>query len=611
MLVKKFMSGRQIYVYFAKHRVTNTNILPNMRITIRFKPFPLFLIAALVSGCTATGPTKNPNEEGELVAPAEVNSSITPDASVDSVSDLMFEVLSGELAGKLGDLDSSKEFYNRAAELTDDPEVIERAMRIAIFAKDWPLAIKSAHRWSDVLDGNLESQQVLGVLYLRTGNLDSAETHFSNVMAAAVDSPSQGFSIVVATLARVEDVDNSLALMERLVNKRFDNPYGHLSYANLAMQAQKFKLAVDQSELAIGFKPDLTEARIVRSRALVALGDDDAAFTEMKTLVAEDPDNFELRLSYARMLLQDNRFEGASAQLETLLEQRPEDADLRYTLGLTYVQTEAYEEARKNFQYLVDNNHRLDEAYYYLGRIAEAQGDVDLAVEKYKQVAFGLVYYDSAVRLAGLYVEKEGVTYARDFLGEVRSDADSAEEIIRLYLAEGQLLHQEDLYEDAYETYSEGLREFPRHPDLLYARALTAENFNRIDLLETDLQDILQRDPNNANALNALGYTLADHGVRIDEAKKYIEQAYELQPNDPAIIDSMGWVHFRLGNYAEAESFLRQALDILDDAEIVGHLGEILWAQGNHDEARVLLREALERFPEDAYVQELIKQFSE
>lgn len=582
-----------------------------MRITTRLKPFYLSLMLAIVAGCSATSPTKNSDELGELVAPAEVISTESSDASVNSVSDLMFEVLSGELAGKLGDLDTSKEFYSRAAELTDDPEVVERAMRIAIFAKDWPLAIKSAHRWADVLDDNLESQQVLGVLYLRSGDIDAAETHFSNVMTAATDSPSQGFSIIAATLVRIEDMDSSLELMDRLVTKKFDNPYGHLSYANLAMQARKFKLAVDQSELAIGFKPDLTEARIVRSRALAALGDEEAAFIEMKTLVEEEPDNFELRLSYARMLLQANRFVMASAELETLLVQRPEDPDLRYTLGLTYVQTESYVEATKNFQYLVDNNHRLDEAYYYLGRIAEAQGNVDDAIQKFKQVAFGDVYYDSAVRLADLYIEKEGVAFAREYLAEVRGEADHPEDIIRLYLAEGQLLHQEDLYEDAYDTYSEGLREFPRHPDILYARALTAESFDRIDLLESDLLDILQLDPDNANALNALGYTLADHGVRIDEAQKYVERAYELRPNDPAVIDSMGWIHFRLGNYAEAENFLRQALDLLDDAEIIGHLGEILWAQGNHDEARVLLREALDRFPEDSYVQDLIKKYSE
>ena len=171
--------------------------------------------------------------------------------------------------------------------------------------------------------------------------------------------------------------------------------------------------------------------------------------------------------------------------------------------------------------------------------------------------------------------------------------------------------HDYKEYDKAYELYSQGLREFPKHPDLLYARALTADYIDRIDLLESDLLVILQSDPDHANALNALGYTLADRGLRIDEAQKYVERAFELKPNDPAVMDSMGWIHFRLGNYAEAESYLRKALNLMDDAEIIGHLGELLWAQGNYEEARNLLREAMDRHSEDSYIQKLIKQFSE
>ena len=122
---------------------------------------------------------------------------------------------------------------------------------------------------------------------------------------------------------------------------------------------------------------------------------------------------------------------------------------------------------------------------------------------------------------------------------------------------------------------------------------------------------MLQDDPDNANALNALGYTLAERGLRIQEARQYIERAYELKPNDPAIMDSMGWVQFKLGNYDKAEEYLRKALELMDDAEILGHLAELLWAQGNYDEARSLLREAIDRHPEDDYLQELIKQYSE
>ena len=568
-------------------------------------------VAIVLSACATTTSIDTDGQDVEEVNTAEKLDTRPIEETSDPLSDLMYEVLAGELAGKLGDLETSKQFYSRAARLTDDPDVIERAMRIAIFAKDWPLALEVAHRWSDVQNNNLEAQQVLGVLYLRQGDLDSSAKYFAKVMEAAEDSPSKGYSIIASTLVRVDEVEKSLELMERLVAIHFDNPYGHLSYANLAMQARKFRLAVDQSELALGFKPDLTEARILRARALSALGDHDSAFLEMKGLVDADPDNFDLRLGYARMLLQSNRFKDAGVQLERLLTQRPNDPDLLYTLGLTYVQTESYTKAKTYFQALVDSNHRLDEAYYYLARINEELGDEAEAVENYKSVAFGELYLDSAIRLADLYVELEGLEFARNHLNEIRGSISNPEEIIRLFLAEGHLLHEQGLYQDAYDLYSQGLREFPRHPDLLYARALTADYFDRLDLLEADLLDILQSDPDNANALNALGYTLADRGLRIDEAQKYVERAFALKPDDPAVIDSMGWIHFRLGNYAEAESYLRRALDLMDDAEIVGHLGELLWAQGNYEEARSLLREAMERHPEDNYIQKLIKQFSE
>lgn len=567
------------------------------------------VLALSISAC-ATSPSSTTKPEVEPIQES-VQVNRQADERYDPTSDLMYEVMSGELLGKLGGLEESKQFYNRASQLSDDPEIIERAMRIAIFAKDWPLAIEIAHRWSDVLEGNIEAQQVLGILYLRQGDVDSSEIYFSNVMDAAADSPGNGYSIIASTLSRVEDTESSLKLMERLVAKNFANPYGHLSYANLAMQAKKYRLVVDQTELALGFKPDLSEARVLRARALSLLGDHDSAFMEMQTLVREDPENFDLRLGYARMLLQDERFKEASDEFEILLEQRPADPDITYMLGLTNVQAEDYVKAKKYFQALVDDNRRLDESYYYLARISEELGETDQAVKFFQEVAFGDLYLDAAMRLAELYAKENGLDKARSHLNSVRGEVESVDDVVRLFLAEGHILHDYKEYDQAYELYSQGLREFPKHPDLLYARALTADYIDRIDLLESDLLVILQSDPDHANALNALGYTLADRGMRIDEAQKYVERAFELKPNDPAVMDSMGWIHFRLGNYAEAETFLRKALNLMDDAEIIGHLGELLWAQGNYEEARNLLREAMDRHPEDSYIQKLIKQFSE
>ncbi|MFK8026812.1 MAG: tetratricopeptide repeat protein [Gammaproteobacteria bacterium] len=570
----------------------------------------IVVLATIISGC-ATSPSGPKQSDSEEALPQQTPISNVDSARYDETSELMYEVITGELAGKLGDLEASKQSYSRASELSDDPKVIERAMRIAIFAKDWPLALKIAHRWSEVLDGNIEAQQVLGVLYLRQGDVDSSTKHFSAVMDAASESPSQGYSIIASTLARVENVDASLELMDRLVAKNFTNPYGHLSYANLAMKANKYQLAVDQSELALGFKPDLSEARVLRARALSLIGDHDSAFVEMQTLVDADPQNFDLRLGYARMLLQAEQFNEAGQQFEVLLDQRPNDPDITYMLGLTYVQAEDYEKSKQYFKALIDDNRRLDESNYYLARIYEELGEPENAVKYYQDVAYGDLYLDAAVRLADLYVKENGLEVAREHLNDVRGRVDQPEDVIRLFLAEGHILHDEKLYDQAYELYSQGLLEFPKHPDLLYARALTADYIDRIDLLESDLLVILQSDPDHANALNALGYTLADRGLRIDEAQKYVERAYELKPNDPAVMDSMGWIQFRKGNYAEAESYLRKALDLMDDAEIIGHLGELLWAQGNYEEARNLLREAMDRHSEDSYIQKLIKQFSE
>lgn len=571
----------------------------------------IVVLATIISGCATSPSDSRKSESEEALSQQTPISTHADDARYDETSELMYEVLTGELAGKLGDLEGSKQSYSRASELSDDPKVIERAMRIAIFAKDWPLALKIAHRWSDVLNGNIEAQQVLGVLYLRQGDVDSSAKYFGAVMDAAADSPSQGYSIIAATLARVENVDASLELMDRLVAKNFTNPYGHLSYANLAMKANKYQLAVDQSELALGFKPDLSEARVLRARALSLIGDHDSAFVEMQTLVNSDPQNFDLRLGYARMLLQAEQFNEAGQQFEVLLDQRPNDPDITYMLGLTYVQAEDYAKSKNYFKALIDDNRRLDESNYYLARIYEELGEPENAVKYYQDVAYGDLYLDAAVRLADLYVKENGLDVAREHLNDVRGRVDQPEDVIRLFLAEGHILHDEKLYNEAYELYSQGLLEFPKHPDLLYARALTADYIDRIDLLESDLLAILQSDPDHANALNALGYTLADRGLRIDEAQKYVERAYELKPNDPAVMDSMGWIQFRKGNYAEAENYLRKALDLMDDAEIIGHLGELLWAQGNYEEARNLLREAMDRHSEDSYIQKLIKQFSE
>jgi tetratricopeptide (TPR) repeat protein len=518
--------------------------------------------------------------------------------------------MAGELSGKLGDLESSQVYYAQVLELTDDPDIIERAMRVAIRSKDWPQALHAAKRWAAVQPERIETQQVLGVLFLSIGDVDGAEKSFLKVMQAASDSPRQGFAIVMATLSQVKHVENGLALMERLVSQHFTSAYGHLAYANLAMGAGKYRLAVDESELALGFNPKLTKARILRARALNALGDHELALKEMQELVELEPENYEQRMGYAQMLLQASLYLEAAEQFEVLLEIRPEEINVTYMLGLTYVQAQEYEKGRFYFQSLVDENRRLDESFYYLGMIAEELGDSEQAQAMYLEVAFGEWYLEASMRLADLYYETDGVDKAREHLKSVRDDLQDVGNVVRIYLAEGSLLYQKQHHQLAYEVYSQGLLEFPKHFDLLYARAISSESLDQIDMFEADMRSIIEADPKHVDALNALGYTLVNRSLKISEAKSFIERAYALRPQDPAIIDSMGWLHFRLGNYRESESFLRDAIDKTYDAEIVGHLVELLRATARHREASDLLKQARDRFPDDEYLQKLNQDLS-
>ena len=523
----------------------------------------------------------------------------------DAQSELMYEVLVGELSGQFGDVSQALEHYVNAAQLTDDPAVAERATRIAMFAKDWTSGLEAASRWSELVGDNLEISQILGVLELRSGNIDGAVPHFEKIMLAADDSPAKGYSIIGAVLAREPDSESSLKLLEKLVHKHFENPYGHLTLASLAFQAQDFQRTIDESELALGFKPDLIEARAMRAQALMNLDETDQALAEMKIIVKEEPGNREMRTAYSRMLIGAERYDEAIEEFEVLLVANPNDSELIYRLGLLYLQEEEFVKAKIKFKRLVARKQRVDESHYYIGRTDEEQKKFSEAIAEFEKVQQGEYYIDAKARIASIYVKRDGIDKAQSYLKDLRSTLSSPESIIEAYLIEGQLLHDEELYVAAMDLYSEGLQEFPGHSDLLYARALMAEEIDRIDLLEADLKLILAEDPENASALNALGYTLADHNSRVYEALGYIKKALEIRPDDPAVMDSMGWVQFRLGNYAEAETYLRKAFGVLEDAEIAGHLVELLWAQGNYDEANKVMNDTLERYPEDEYLLEL------
>ena len=307
------------------------------------------------------------------------------------------------------------------------------------------------------------------------------------------------------------------------------------------------------------------------------------------------------------MLMTVNRYESAIAQFEILLEDQPGNGDLLYSTALLYLQVRSYASAETKLKKLLELGEHRQEAWYYLGRLEEKRKRYDEAREWYARVDNTSLYIDAQMAAARVQGKSGALDEARERYRVLReSNPDHA---VTIWLSESEMLREMEDYEVAYELLNEALSEYPEDTDLRYSRALAAERVDRIDILESDLKMVLEKEPDHAHALNALGYTLADRTKRYKEALGYISRAFELEPNDPAIIDSLGWVHYRLGNYDKAIDYLTRANEVLRDGEVAAHLGEVLWVTGNREAADALWQEALRENPDSKILLRAIKRF--
>lgn len=555
----------------------------------------IILISALVLGLAGCASVPRGGEE----SPGPASGQRMPD---DPRSDLMYDVLVGELAGQMGDLDRSIEYYLKAANASPDPRIAERATRIAVYANRPEPALAAAKRWVELEPGSLDAQQTAGVLYVRANQPAASLPHFERVIEATQGMHGGGFPLIGSLLARDAEPTSSLEAMRMLVANHPDDPMAQQALASLALRAESFTEAEAAADRALQLDPSLIDAKVVKARALFGQGNVDEAIAAMQALVAEYPENTELRLTYARMLVQAQRYDDALAQFEQVVDRRPGDGDLLYTVALLSVELQRLDVAEEYFLRVLDTGRHVNEAQYYLGRIAEERGEYKMAIAWYIKVVEGEFALEAQSRIASMLAKLGHVDKAREHLAQLRDQTHDDNQTIRLYLVEGQLLNEAGQYQEAMDLYSQALTLFPAQPDVLYARALVAEKLDRLDILEADLRSVLERDPENASALNALGYTLADRTQRYQEALDYISRAYQLNPEDPAIMDSMGWIQFRLGNYEQAENFLREAYHRFPDGEVAAHLVEVLWVKGEHGEARSILEQALSQDPEHDYL---------
>ena len=559
----------------------------------------LLLALVLLSGCQALAPT-SPDDSSANEDVTSVPEKPTVYSSFSE--DTLYSLLSAELAGQRNRLDIALDNYVTQAINTQDPGVSERAFRIAEYLGADQAALDTSLIWVKNAPDDIEAQRAAAIQLARNGRYDESLVYMEKVLQAKGDTH---FDFLA--LAAIEtDADTRAGLQksfDSLLAKHPDN--GQLIFGK-ALLMQQDGDAEGALKLLEKNPPQNGEVApiLLRARLLQSLNRGDEALPLLKKSVSQYPDDKRLGLTYARTLVEQNRMTEAKVQFASLVEQYPEDDELRFSLALVCLEGKSWDEAEGYLQELIERDSHVDSAHLNLGRIAEERNDPEGALVEYALVGPGSEYLPAQLRQADILISHGRGAEASKKLASARgAQPDYA---IQLYLIEAETLAANNQTDRAWSTLQQALKQYPDDLNLLYSRAMLAEKRNDLDQMERDLRAIIKREPDNAMALNALGYTLSDRTTRYTEAKALIQQAYDLNPDDPAVLDSLGWVNYRLGNLDEAERLLRQALERFPDQEVAAHLGEVLWANGKQREAKKIWGTFLKENPDSPILRKTI-----
>ncbi|MET1078359.1 MAG: tetratricopeptide repeat protein [Pseudomonas sp.] len=569
------------------------------------RSFPLFAALLFLGGCQALSPV-TPDGSPPVQDSASVPVEPPPQVYGSFSRDTLLALLTAELAGQRNRFDIALGNYQQQAQATQDPAVAERGFRIAEYLGAEQPALDMALIWAQNAPNNLDAQRAAAVQLARAGRYDESMVYMEKVLLGQGDTH---FDFLALSAAET-DPDTRAGLLqsfERLLQKNPENGQLLFGKALLLQQDGKPEAALELLEDHAASRNEVAPL-LLRARLLQGLKRGDEAVPLLEKGIKQHPDDKRLRLSYARQLVELERLDDAKAEFASLVQQFPEDDDLRFSLALVCLEAEAWAEAVVYLEELVERGSHTDAAHYNLGRAHEELKDIDNALREYALVGPGNDYLPAQLRISELLFDAQRIDEAASKLAKAReSQPDYA---IQLYLIEAEALSSRQQVQRAWTLVEQALAQFPNDLNLLYTRAMLAEKRDDLQQLEKDLRFIIQREPENAMALNALGYTLVDRTTRFAEAKALIEQAHQLSPEDPAILDSLGWANFRLGNLEEAERLLRQALERFPDHEVAAHLGEVLWAAGQQREARKVWSKALEAEPDSPVLRSTLQRLT-
>lgn len=557
----------------------------------------------------APTPTSVSPEADETALPA-VSEDDGPLPSVELTDALLFKLLRAELAAQRGDWQLAYATMLVTAQQTRDPRLAHRAADIALNARQTNEALAAVRLWRELAPSSKTAQQFYLALVMVKGDLTEAQAIFSELLKNAAPN-TRGLLIlqIQQLLGRVKDKDRAFAILDSITTPYQGLYEAHIALAQSAFAKGETAHARAEAQIALHIKPDMEIAALMIAQATP---DPVLAAQGLKDFLAAHPKARNIRMAYAKFLVEQKDYKEARNQLDILLADKPNDLGILYAIGVLGAQTNdlatAEEYLKKYVQALSaardnerDNERDPSQALLILSQISIDRKELPAALKWLEQVPPGPSYFDAQIQSAHVMAAHGDLDGARRLLAT--TTAEGQQQQVQLAVTDAILLRDAKRLPEALAVMDKIVKRFPTDTELIYDYAMMAEKADDLVLMETNLRKIMTLAPNNQHAYNALGYSLADRNMRLPEALKLLTKALELAPKDPFILDSMGWVQFRLGHLDKAEEYLREAYAVRNDVEVGVHLGEVLWAKGEREEAQNLWRAAQQKNPENELLQ--------
>lgn len=533
--------------------------------------------------------------------------STTP-PNFDLTSQTLYQFLVSEIAGQRGQSDMAVEGILDLAKTTRDPRLAKRATELALQAQQEDRALEAARLWLILDPLAVRARQLITALLIERGLLDEAKIYLARLLADEGERVGAAFLGLHPVMSHQTNPPGVLEVMQELAK-----PYPQVAEAHFAVAQAAFAAGIDDLALreiieASALRSDWETAALLQGQILQRSGAS-LALDFYNDYLIDFPKALVIRLTYARLLVSEKRYIEASNQFEILITEFPQNAEVSVALGLLSMQLHNFDKAELYFKKaLAEKFQDTNSVRMYLGQLYEERKQYEEAAEWYNSVTPGDQLLAAQLKYSAVLAKLNRLTEALQHLHKIKTHTN--QQRAQVAIAEAQILRATKDYQKAFDLLSNMLKKLPNFPDLLYEHAMVADKIGRFDTMEQDLRKLIKLKPDYSHAFNALGYTLAERGERLEEANQLIEKALELSPDDPYIMDSMGWVQYRLGSLDKALGFLRRAYTEQQDPEIAAHLGEVLWVQGNVNEANMIWQSALQENPDSEPLLNAIKKFN-